>query len=96
LCDYIKNAIKLSSLLAKSPKLKAKSFFLNCLLLEEPYIAIKLSQSTSINYIKFKAYNRAVILNECEESNLKSRNKLLALQPFKLDSSHLLRMTAMA
>ncbi len=38
----------------------------------------------------------AVILNECEGSNSKSRNIFLVSQPFKLDSSHSLRMTEMA
>jgi len=42
-----------------------------------------------------KIFTIAVIPSVCEESNLKSRDKLLALQPFKLDSSHPLRMTAM-
>ena len=42
-----------------------------------------------------KIFTIAVILSVCEESNLKSRDKLLALQPFKLDSSHQLRMTEM-
>ena len=42
-----------------------------------------------------KIFTIAVILSVCKESNLKSRDKLLALQPFKLDSSLTLRMTAM-
>jgi len=42
-----------------------------------------------------KIFTIAVIPSVCEESNLKSLDKLLALQLFKLDSSHPLRMTEM-
>jgi len=42
-----------------------------------------------------KIFTIAIILSGCEESNFKSLDKLLALQPFKLDSSQTLGMTAM-
>jgi len=63
-------------------------------LLEVPFNGIKLRNILPYIVVNLK-FTIAVILNKCEESNLKSRDKLLALQPFKLDSSHPLRMTAM-